>query len=377
MRVWIDLSNSPHPLLFAPVARRLQAHGHTVLLTARDNAQTVELARQRWPEIEVIGGPSPKPRISKAAAIATRIAELARWARTHAAELALSHNSYAQIVAARTLRLPVVTAMDFEYQPANHLAFRLADTILLPEALREHPMRSQGAAPRKSRFYAGLKEEIYLGDFEPDGSVLARFGLERAPGRPLVVLRTPPSRAAYHRFGNPLFLEALDAIGADPSARCVTLTRHPEQLVAIRELGLPNCQVPDAAVDSRSLMREADLVIGAGGTMTREAALLGVPTFSLFAGRTPAVDAWLERRGMLRQLTAVEELLPLRCRAQEPHPLRGLRARSDTLVGVFAEAVEEAAATRRRRAAPRAAPVRPAPACEPEPPAATRPAGPG
>jgi uncharacterized protein len=47
MRVWIDLSNSPHPLLFAPIERRLTEHGHEVLLTARDHAQTVPLARER------------------------------------------------------------------------------------------------------------------------------------------------------------------------------------------------------------------------------------------------------------------------------------------------------------------------------------------
>ena len=60
MRIWIDLSNSPHPLLFAPIARALEAAGAAVRVTARDNAQTVELARQRWCDVEVIGGPSPR-----------------------------------------------------------------------------------------------------------------------------------------------------------------------------------------------------------------------------------------------------------------------------------------------------------------------------
>ena len=69
MKIWIDFSNSPHPLLFAPVARRLEAEGHEVLVTARDNAQTIELARERWPAVEVIGGPSPRGRASKVATL--------------------------------------------------------------------------------------------------------------------------------------------------------------------------------------------------------------------------------------------------------------------------------------------------------------------
>ena len=55
-------------------------------------------------------------------------------------------------------------------------------------------------------------------------------------------------------------------------------------------------------------MHASDLVLGAGGTMTREGALLGVPTLSLFAGRTPAVDRWLEERGALRRVSAAGEL---------------------------------------------------------------------
>jgi uncharacterized protein len=340
MRVWIDLSNSPHPLLFAPVARALQAQDHTVLVSARDNAQTVELARERWPEVELIGEPSPRGRAGKAKVMAARVARLTGWARRRKVDVALSHNSYGQILAARALRLPVVTAMDFEHQPANHLAFRLADAILLPEALRGTGVERQGASSKKTRFYPGLKEEIYLADFQPDHSVLRRLGLRREPDKPIVVLRTPPSRAVYHRFDNPVFGDLLDTIGRDAHARCVILTRHPEQRRAIEALGLPNVVVPTSALDSRSLMWTADLVIGAGGTMTREAALLGTPTVSVFAGEEPAVDAWLRERGWLRRLGDASELGPIECRSDSPASLEQLRERSETLVCRFVDAVE-------------------------------------
>ena len=87
-------------------------------------------------------------------------------------------------------------------------------------------------------------------------------------------------------------------------------------------------------------MWAADLVVGAGGTMTREGALLGIPTFSVFAGRTPAVDDWLCGEGMLRRLRDAAELFPLACRSSEPQPLEQLRARSDFLAGVFVDALE-------------------------------------
>ncbi len=338
MKIWIDLSNSPHPLLFEPVVRTLRERGHTVELTARENAQTVELAQARWPEVEVIGGESPRRRAAKAAALGWRVAELARWCRAHRPDVAVSHNSYAQIVAAAVTRVPAVTAMDFEHQPANHLAFRLARCVLLPEAMHSLDLARLGARPAKVRFYPGLKEEVYLGDFEPDPTVLSRLGLAERPSSVLVVARTPPSRALYHAPDNPLFIEALRTVAATPGARVVVLARHPEQREALERLNLDNLIVPSTAVDSRSLMQAADLVIGAGGTMTREAALLGTRTVTVFAGRTPAVDIWLERRGRLSRLTSVEQLPPLIRPGDAVWNPDHLRRRSELLVEHFVAA---------------------------------------
>ena len=334
MNIWLDLSNSPHPLLFAPVARSLREAGHEVLVTARDNAQTVELARERWPTVEVIGGPSPRGRSSKVASIYERIVELRRWAVRIGPDVALSHNSYAQIAAARTLGIPAVTAMDFEHQPANHLAFRLATTVLVPEMLPVRAIRRQGAVQAKLVRYPGLKEELYVGDFEPDTEILTRLGIDPRP-RIVAVLRTPPTRAVYHASSNPLFEETLRTLCRQPGVVCIVLTRHPEQIAAIDGLGLGNCIVPRTAIDSRSLMYAADVMIGAGGTMTREATLMGIPTWTMFAGKTPAVDRWLERRGMLRRLTRAEQIAALTPRPTRPRTPEELRDSGRHLAAVL------------------------------------------
>lgn len=338
MRVWIDMANSPHPLLFAPVARRLAADGHDVLVTARDNAQTVPLTLERWPEARIFGAESPPSRVAKATGLGRRIIELRRWAAHARPDVALSHNSYAQIVTARSLGVRVVTAMDFEHQPVNHLAFRLASTILLPEALPTRLVRAQGARPRKVRHYPGLKEELYLADFEPDPRVEERIGVRRDRETALVVARTPPSRATYHQFGNPLFEEALRMVCSQPQVVCVVLPRHAEQREVLTRLGLARCVIPDHPIDSRSLMSRADLVLGAGGTMTREAALLGVPVYSLFAGRPAAVDDWLIQRGQLIRLDSVEGLPPVVQFRDRRSALDALERRSRAILETFIDA---------------------------------------
>jgi uncharacterized protein len=296
----------------------------------------------RWDEVTVIGGRSLNGRLAKGKGMIQRIADLTSWARRAQPDVALSHNSYGQIVAARRLGIRAVTAMDYEHQPANHLAFRLANTILLPAALREAPLRRQGASPRKTRFYDGLKEEVYLGDFEPSAEALTKLGIQRRAGDVLVVARTPPTGALYHRSDNPLFGQILELVCRQPGATCVTLCRHPEQRRELAALELENLVVPEQAVDSRSLLHAADLVVGAGGTMTREAALLGVPTLSIFAGRSPAADRWLEQRGALRQLHSVAEMPPLQPRSQPAAEPTELRSRGEMLIAEFLDATLEA-----------------------------------
>jgi predicted glycosyltransferase len=340
VKVWIDLANSPHPLLFGPVARRLGELGHEVLVTSRDNAQTLELARERWPDVEPIGSQSPPGRAAKAWAIVDRIRELRRWAARTSPDVALSHNSYAQIVAAASLRLPAVTGMDYEHQPANHVAFRLARRILLPESLPLESVRRQGAVPGKVVTYDGLKEELYLGDFHPNPDILAELGIDER-SRTVVVMRAPPRGAMYHQFENPLYDQLLARIAGDTDTVGIVLARYPEQRAELARREIPNCLVPNHALDSRSLLYAADIFVGAGGTMTREAALIGIPTYSIYAGAPPAVERWLERRGLLTRVTAVEDV-DLRRRSEGRAALDELRRRGARLIEQFVSTATEA-----------------------------------
>ena len=342
MKIWLDCSNSPHPLLFGPVVRELETRGHEVAVTVRDHAQTVELARERWPAAEVVDGRRVSwRRAATPAELATRVVALRRWARRARPHVALSHNSYAQIAAARTARVPAVTAMDYEHQPANHLAFRLASRILLPAILPAETVERQGARAAKVRRYDGLKEELYLADFAPDPEVVRRLDVPRR--EVLVVARTGATRAAYHGYEDRLFMDALSRLGTRPDVTVVVLARHPEHRRELEQLGVPNLLLPTGAVDARSLVRAADAFVGAGGTMTREAALLGTPTLSVFGGATAAVDAWLEERGLLRRLRAAADVDAIGPRTAPPTPLEELAARGERLVAVFADETVAAA----------------------------------
>ncbi|MGO9907059.1 MAG: hypothetical protein ACLPY3_15280, partial [Solirubrobacteraceae bacterium] len=70
-------------------------------------------------------------------------------------------------------------------------------------------------------------------------------------------------------------------------------------------------------------------------TMTREATLMGIPTWTMFAGKTPAVDRWLERRGMLRRLTRAEQIAAVTPRPTRPRTPEELRDSGRHLAAVL------------------------------------------
>jgi predicted glycosyltransferase len=257
----------------------------------------VALARRWWNDLVVVGEQSPSGRAAKGVSIARRAAALRRLATRERPDVALSHNSYAQLAAARWAGVPAVTMMDYEHQPANHLAFRLAGRALVPEAFPHWALRRYGGA-RKAVTYPGFKEQLYVGARPADAELLDRLGLDAA--NVIAVLRPPPDGALYHRGPNRRFDDVLDYVRADASARVVLLPRNDAQRVRYR--GLTGVVTPGSPVDGASLLTCADLAIGAGGTMTREAALLGIPTYTVFAGRLASVDAELMRQGRIRDL---------------------------------------------------------------------------
>jgi predicted glycosyltransferase len=336
MRVWVDLANSPHVPLFIPIVRALQERGDDVVLSARDHAQTLPLARAAWPEVAVVGGESPPGRAAKARSILSRSEALRRFARRTRPDLALSHGSYAQAVAARLARVPAVTMMDYEHQPANHLSFRLARRVIVPRSFPEASLRRFGARRHKVERYDGFKEELYLVDVVSDPSLLEALGLDR--DRVTAATRPPPDGALYHREANPRFDEILEHVLAQ-GAHVVLLARTAIQAERYRRTGVV---VPDEPIDGRTLLATVDLMVGAGGTMTRESALLGTPTYTVFAGELAAVDEELIRQGRIVDLRA--EGLPEIARSPRDRR-RSDEARAGHILEVVVETVDRAAAT--------------------------------
>lgn len=308
MRVWVDVTNTAHVIVLRPLVERLEAAGHEVAITARPLSHTVELLEDWGHPHTVLGQHGGASRAGKARAAAGRVAAMVRFGAGRGFGCALAHGSTDLPMACRLLRVPNTTMLDYEWATLQHgVNSRLAQRVLAPEAIPLERMARVGARPPKLVRYPGLKEEYNLHGFEPDPSVLDELGVDAT--RVLCVVRTAPAYALYLGGSeNPLLPRLLRHLASHDDAQVVVLARTDEQRAAVRALGLPNTIVPERTVDGRSLVAYADALVSAGGSMNREAAVLGTPVWSIFEGRLGGVDEQLVRERRLRLLAQPEDV---------------------------------------------------------------------
>ncbi len=307
MKIWFDADNGPHVLIMKPLVRELTHRGHTVVFTARDRTHTCELLDMYGLDYRKVGGVYGKGMWNKIRGTIGRAVALAVAMRRGDWAVSFGHGSRSLPIASRVLGIPSVTMYDYEWVDARLFNW-CCRTILLPQAIDRGRCAEAGIDSRLVTAYPGFKEELYLADarLEP-AAVAADLGLRDDAVR--VLLRPPAQDAHYH---NPEAEVLLDAILARLSGRqdidLVYLARDDRQLAWLAGHDLERVIVPAKVYDGPSLVAAMDLVVGGGGTMTREAAILGVPACSFFRGETGRVDEWLSKQGRLTLLADLQDV---------------------------------------------------------------------
>jgi predicted glycosyltransferase len=196
MRVWIDLTNTAHVVVLRPLVERLEDAGHEVELTARPLSHTLDLLDDWGHPYTALGAYGGVGKLGKARAAADRVVRMLRFGRGRGFDAALAHGSTDLPVACRVLRIPNATMFDYEFAVIQHnVNCRLANRVLVPEAIPAQRLARFGAKGDKLVQYPGLKEEYYLHGFAPDAGLPERLGV--TAGAPIAVVRTPPAYALY------------------------------------------------------------------------------------------------------------------------------------------------------------------------------------
>ena len=349
MSLWIDLDNSPHVHFFAPIIRNLDREGVRYFVTVRSFSQTEELARSYGLNFVTIGTHRARHHVvTRVGETAARAWQLGTYVRTRNATAAVSHNSRALLLASYFLKIPAMTLYDYEFAFSS-FSNRVSQKVVVPSEIPTERLVVQGLRLDKLITYPGLKEEVYVYDFLPKEDILRELGLD--PERQIITLRPPQTWAHYHNERSEVLLDALiRRLRQEKDAQVMVLCRTTEQAEAMRsKYGLDSrpFRILSKAIDGLSLMWYSDAIFSGGGTMVREAALLGLNAYSIFAGKLGAADAALERQGKLKMIRELAEIDQLRFEKRRGFPQ--LKGSSETRDFICEQVVRFAKQNQRRK----------------------------
>ena len=304
-RVWIDLDNSPHVPFFRPIIEELRVKGYSVVVTARDAFQVTELTKLHRIQCKTIGRHYGKNKFMKVLGLVVRTAQLLPFVIKGRPDLAVSHGSRAQTLAAKLLGIRSVVIADYEHvSHVTHPAW-----VIVPEVI---PTEVASKLANHVLKYPGIKEDVYVSNFQPDPAILVELGVKSS--EILVTVRPPATEAHYHNpKSEELFVAVMYRLGETQDVRTVLLPRNDKQKAEIARrwagwLQSGKIIIPGQVVEGLNLIWHSDLVISGGGTMNREAAALGVPVYSIFRGEIGAVDRYLSQNDRLVMIETIEDV---------------------------------------------------------------------
>jgi uncharacterized protein len=311
MRIWVDITDASQVVFFAPIVRRLEDAGHTVTITARRFAGADLVGRRYGLGGVLTTGHRGGSLGTRAVGLVNRTAQLLGSASSGRFDVAAGSHASDFALTAWTLGIPQLTFLDDErLRRGNAVNLRLVDEVAVPATVPATALEALGAPPHRLFRYPGFKEEYYLHDFSPDPQILASLGVDRR--RVVGVVR--PARTARGSGGAPSPDEAplsdlVREIAGRRNVTLVVIARDGEQRARFLALGAPGLVAPDGPVlDGASLIAAADFVLGAGGVMTREAAALDTPAYTVSRKRLAAVDAALLDEGRLRRAARADDI---------------------------------------------------------------------
>ena len=276
MKIWFDILTPKQVVFFEPMVRALRRR-HRVLCTSRRYEQATSLARIRRFPLDIVGRHGGADRAQKLRASASRTRLLAERVGRFGPDATVSCCSPEAARVSFGLGVRHYAFTDAPHATAAmRLTVPLLHKVMIPWVIPKRELVRFGIAPRDVIQYRAIDgAQTVLRRAVPGGRV------PREAGKKTILVRPIEEEAAYVPSGAASEIPAITELGRIAGASVIVLARYAPQL---RRLGsqLPrHIKVIPMRFDGKYLLENADLFVGSGGTMTSEAALLGVPTISM------------------------------------------------------------------------------------------------
>lgn len=296
MKIWMDALTPKQLIFLDAIRRKLVDLGHDVFTTTRSYHDATYVVQRLGLDVTFVGGHGGASISAKLEASLRRSLDLARMMEGRSFDLAFSFSSPEGARVAFGLGIPYYAANDSPYsQAVAKLAIPLSRLLFTPFVIPPSAWIRLGVRPENLRRYHAIDAAAWVK--HPDRWPQPNE-VEKAAKRAIVV-RLEESQASYLLGGDSDNLKlVLSLVDRFPERKIVLLTRYDEQerLFSSVKGNVTVCTTPFFGVN---MLKDAALLVGRGGTMNAEAALLGVPTVSYFPGRPTYIDRYLEKEKAL------------------------------------------------------------------------------
>ena len=212
------------------------------------------------------------------------------------------------------IRIPSVALGDYEYTSST-FGNIFATKVLMPNVFSKDRLKKAGIRMSKVDFYPGIKEQIYINSNLRKEDILKCFEIDKS--KIIISFRPPSITAHYHNPESEIIMREIynkisrykDKIFIIILPRTKKQSEDISNFVRRKSISFLTPEKPLSGID---LILNSDLVLGGGGTMTREAAVLGVPSYSFFKGPKGAVDEYLEKKGRLIFIDSLSKIENIR-----------------------------------------------------------------
>lgn len=290
MNIWLDITNTPQVHFLLAIQRGLERKGYSDFqISARDFSETVNLLNKKTQlPFKVIGSHRGKSMSKKASGLVNRFLKVNNAIQNF--DACISCGSEAAIWSSFLKRKKSLAFGDNDLARQWTYGY-FVNYAMFPKSIPTKTLAKQGLNKRKLYQYDGFKEHVYVADFVPDQNFTKQLPFEN-----YVVVRPENIQANYVQGEStksitPRLLKLL----SDKGLNILYLPRYSSD--HDYAVNLKDIFIPDNAINGLDACFFADGVFTGAGTFAREAACLGVPSFSFFLGdQLLAVDQDLVRQ---------------------------------------------------------------------------------
>ena len=301
LKIWFDVLTPKQLLFFESMIKRIKKN-HTVLCTSRDYDQVTQLAKIRNLKLVIVGKHGGSKRHDKLNASLHRTKLLSTRIKKFSPDITISFCSPEAARVSYGLGIPHVCFSDSPHATAvMKLSLPYADKLLIPWIIPKSDFKNMGIDPKNIIQYKSIDAaQITKGKvFEP------RLPYDQISDK--ILIRTSEDEAAYSS-------KQSDVVGIikkikknQVSEHITVLTRYKKQADLLKKKfsksAQSKVQIVSKVVDGKKLLRNCDIFVGSGGTMTAESALLGVPTISYNAIPNRIEDYLVSKKIVTRCMT--------------------------------------------------------------------------